>query len=48
MAHLETVFSAGHQYHDRIYYDIREGSYYDKSTDLFLSLDEAKSFGLSV
>lgn len=44
---LETVFSSGHQYHDRIFYDVKEGQYYDRHTDLYLTLDEAKSFGIA-
>lgn len=43
---LETVFSPGHQYHDRIVYDRSEGQYYDKYTDLYLTLEQARSFGL--
>jgi hypothetical protein len=43
---LERVFPAGHQYHDRIFYDTREGKYYDRYTDFFLTLEEAQSFGL--
>ena len=45
-AGLETVFSAGHQHHTRIYYDPKEGSYYDRATDLYLTLDEALAFGV--
>lgn len=45
---LERVFPAGHQYHDRLFYDVREGSYYDRATDLYITLDEAKAFGLPV
>jgi hypothetical protein len=45
---LETVFSENHQYHDRIVYDRREGKYYDKATDLYLTLAEAAAFGLPV
>lgn len=43
---LERVFPAGHQYHDRLFYDVREGSYYDRHTDLYLTLDEAHAMGL--
>ena len=43
---LERVFSVGHQYHDRIFYDPKEGSYYDQATDLYLSLDEARAYGV--
>lgn len=48
MEGLERVFSPGHPYHDRIFYDRLEGSYYDRCTDLFLTLDEVRSFGLPV
>lgn len=43
---LEPVFSSGHQFHDRLFYDPREGAYYDKATDLYLTLAEAQAFGL--
>jgi hypothetical protein len=45
---LERVFPAGHQYHDRIFYDAKEGSYYDRHTDFYITLSEAKLFGLPV
>lgn len=45
-AGLETVFSVGHQYHDRVLYDTREGSYYDRYSDVYLTLEQAHSFGL--
>ena len=44
---LETVFSPGHQYHTRVFYDRVEGQYYDRSTDLYLSLDEARAMGIA-
>jgi hypothetical protein len=44
--HLEEVFSPGHRYHNRIVYDAKEGSYYDKHTDLYLTLEEAKGYGV--
>lgn len=43
---LERVFSKGHQYYDRIFYDTKEGSYYDRHTDLYLSLDDVRAFGI--
>jgi hypothetical protein len=43
---LERVFSKGHQYHDRVFYDAREGQYYDRGTDLYLTLEEAHAFGV--
>lgn len=43
---LETVFSEGHELHNRIYYDNREGSYYDRYSDIFITLDEARAFGI--
>ena len=45
---LEQVFPDGHQYADRLYYDPREGQYYDAYSDWYISLDEAKAFGLPV
>ena len=45
---LERVFPIGHRYHYRLFYDPREGSYYDKSTDMFITLQEAATFGLPV
>ncbi len=45
---LEQVFSEGHQYHDRIFYDRKEGAYYDRHTDLFLTLEQAQAFGVAV
>lgn len=44
---LEHVFSEGHEYHNRIFYDRIEGAYYDRATDLFLSLDELKAYGIN-
>lgn len=38
---LERVFSKGHEYHDRIFWDTKAQSYYDQATDLYLTLDEA-------
>lgn len=46
MGGLEQVFSKGHQFHDRIFYDTKEGSYYDLSCDLYISLEEARTFGV--
>jgi len=31
---LEIVFSAGHRYYQVIYYDVAEGKYYNRSTDM--------------
>ncbi len=45
---LEQVFSVGHEYHGRIFYDAKEGSHYDLATDLYITLEQAKSFGLPV
>lgn len=44
---LEPVFSKGHQFADRIFYDRKEGKYYDKYTDIYLGLDEVKMLGLA-
>ena len=46
MLGLEYVFPEGHQYHDRIFWDIEEGSYYDRYTDLYISLEQAELFGV--
>lgn len=43
---LETVFSPAHPLHDRILYDAKEGSYYDRYSDVYLTLDEVKAFGI--
>ncbi len=43
---LETVFSEGHPHHYRIFYDAKEGKYYDAHCDLYITLSEAKAFGL--
>lgn len=43
--YLEEVFSAGHQYHGRIVYDRAEGQYYDRHTDLYLTLDDMRAMG---
>ena len=43
---LETVFSVGHQYHDRIYYDAAEGKYYDRYSDIYLELNQLAAYGL--
>jgi hypothetical protein len=45
---LETVFSENHQYHNRIFYDRAEGQYYDRHTDIYLTLDQVRAFGLPV
>lgn len=45
---LEKVFSPAHPLHDRILYDPQEGSYYDAHTDLYLTLQEVRAFGLPV
>ena len=41
---LERVFSKGHQYFDRVFCDSREGQYYDRATDLYLTQEEAHTF----
>jgi hypothetical protein len=43
---LERVFSEGHQFYNVIFYDVLEGQYYNKSSDLYLSLEEVKSYGI--
>jgi hypothetical protein len=48
MNDLEPVFPAGHRYADRLYYDAREGSYYDAARDWYITLAEAAAFGLPV
>jgi hypothetical protein len=46
MSGLERVFPAGHQYHDRIFYDAAEGQYYDRGSDFYLTLQEVAAFGI--
>lgn len=48
MLDLEQVFSVNHQYYNRIFYDYQEGKYYDRHCDLYLTLEQAKAFGLPV
>lgn len=43
---LERVFPKGHQFYDRIWYDPKEGKYYDRNCDFYLELEEMKRFGL--
>lgn len=43
---LETVFSPGHQHHARIYYDPKEGKYYDRHSDVYLEHHELDAYGL--
>lgn len=45
---LERVFAKGHRFWGRIFYDVREGSYYDLHRDLYISLWEARDFGVRV
>ena len=47
MDDLEVVFSPGNQWHDRIFWDRKAGQYYDKYTDIYLSLDELPAYGLN-
>jgi hypothetical protein len=41
---LENVFPVGNQWHDRIYYDPKEGKYYDAYSDFYISLEEFETF----
>ena len=43
---LERVFSPGNQFFDRVFYDPKEGKYYDRYSDIYLEPDELKKFGL--
>jgi len=43
---LEYVFSTGHELHEVIFYDPSVGQYYNRSTDLYLTLEETKAFGM--
>lgn len=43
---LETVFPKGHELHSVIYYDAREGSFYHRPSDIYLTYDEAKAYGV--
>jgi len=42
---LEEVYPAGHYLHGRIFYDRMEGSYYDRGSDLYLTLADMRAFG---
>lgn len=44
---LENVFMPPNQWHDRIYYDPKEGKYYDAYADLYLELDQLQAYGLN-
>lgn len=37
---LERVFSPAHPFYDRIFYDRVEGKYYDRATDIYITLEE--------
>ena len=43
---LERVFPPGHQHYERVFYDAREGKYYDRGRDMYMSYEEARSFGV--
>lgn len=43
---LRRVFPEGHPFYDRIFYDGVENEYYDRSTDLYLDVDDLQSFGI--
>ena len=38
-AGMEPVYPSGHKYGGRIYYDSKEGKYYDRNSDMYLHLD---------
>jgi len=40
----EEVFPVGHELHNVIVYDVREGKYYNKQTDMFLADEEVKIY----
>lgn len=44
---LEVIFSVNHQLHDRIFYDKKEGKYYDRYSDIYLEYEDAKAYGLA-
>ncbi len=39
---LEVVYPKGHELHEWIFWDPKEGKYYDSSTDLFLENDDPR------
>lgn len=43
---LEWVFSENHRHHNVIFWDKKEGRYYNRETDLYLYHEEGKLFGL--
>lgn len=42
---LERIFPKGHEHRNRIFYDAKEGKYYDLSQDVYLEHDEMAKFG---
>ena len=46
MENLERIFSPMSQWYDRIFYDTKEGKYYDKYIDMYLSYEELSAYGL--
>lgn len=43
---LEHVFSEENQFYDRIFWEESTKQYYDRYTDIYLSLEDVKAFGL--
>lgn len=37
---LETVFHKLHEFRNRIFYDPKNGSYYDRNSDVYISVNE--------
>lgn len=46
MSDYDEPISESHEMYGRIVYDRRAGQYYDKHTDLYLSYEDAKEYGL--
>ena len=45
---LERVFSPGHRYYNVLFYDKKEGKYYDLSIDMYLELSDLPRYGISI
>lgn len=43
---LERVFPKQHQHGDRVFYDPREGKYWDRHSDIFMGQEDLPKFGL--
>lgn len=44
MNDLEVIFPETSQWHDRIYYDRKEGKYYDRYSDIYITVEEFQTY----